>query len=173
MAAGSGPVYGQPVNGQFTYTVEVEKSLVDQLPELVKVTDTAFSNTTEGWTARDEVSLQRISDPAAATIRIVLASPKVVDETCGRAGMDTAGLYSCWDGAHTMLNSDRWFHATPEFANLATYRTYLINHEFGHGLGHDHEYCASPGAVAPVMQQQSISLQGCTPTVGHFRVARR
>jgi hypothetical protein len=37
----------------------------------------------------------------------------------------------------------------------------VINHETGHWLGQGHRYCPRRGAYAPVMQQQSISLQGC------------
>lgn len=163
VALGDGPVYGDPAAGVITYSVETDQSLAAEMPALLATVEAALGNTEKGWTAYAPRALQRVGSTEAASIRIVLAPPALVDETCLRVGLDTAGLYSCWDGAHTMLNSDRWFHATPEFTDLPVYRTYLINHEFGHGLGYDHEYCAGDGMVAPVMQQQSISLQGCQP----------
>ena len=48
--------------------------------------------------------------------------------------------------------------------NLANYRTMVINHETGHRLDHrDNEtVCQQAGEPAPLMQQQSISLRGCT-----------
>ncbi len=99
----------------------------------------------------------------AALIGQLPALQAAVDDMYWRVGLDTAGLYSCWDGRHTLLNSDRWFTAMAEFSDLQTYRTYLINHGVGHGIGMDHECCPAPDELAPLMQQQSISLQGCRP----------
>ena len=44
---------------------------------------------------------------------------------------------------------------------LAAYRRYAINHEVGHWLGLADADCPQPGEPAPVMHQQSISLDGC------------
>ncbi|HVW34925.1 MAG TPA: DUF3152 domain-containing protein, partial [Acidimicrobiia bacterium] len=44
---------------------------------------------------------------------------------------------------------------------LAEYRAMVVNHETGHWLGFGHAFCSGPGQPAPVMQQQSMSLQGC------------
>jgi hypothetical protein len=41
----------------------------------------------------------------------------------------------------------------PSRRRCTTRRRSLIDHEFGHGLGHAHEDCARPGALAPVMMQ--------------------
>ena len=64
-------------------------------------------------------------------------------------------------GGSPPLNSLRWFDGADGFASIQQYRRYQINHEFGHGLGHAHEYCAEPGQLAPVMMQQSKGLLGC------------
>lgn len=161
VAPGIGPTFGQDGAPLWQYTVEVEPSLGSELGVLLSTTDAVFADEARGWTSQGERSLQRIDDPQTAAIRIVLAPPGEVDRQCANAGLDTVGYYSCWNGSHTMLNSDRWFGATPDFADLSVYRTYLVNHEFGHGLGYNHEFCTAAGALAPVMMQQSMGLGQC------------
>lgn len=73
--------------------------------------------------------------------------------------------YSCQVGSSVIINQDRWLGATEPWnisgGSLRDYRNMVVNHETGHWLGHPHEYCSAAGNKAPVMQQQSISLQGC------------
>lgn len=77
--------------------------------------------------------------------------------------------YSCRVGNDVIINADRWNGATPSWiqggGTLGRYRELVINHEVGHRLGHiDNETpCAGPGNPAPVMLQQSMGLDGCTP----------
>jgi hypothetical protein len=161
LVTGQGSRFGAETAPLWFYTVEVHPDLRGELPSLVQISDSALGDPNQGWTARGERALQRTDDLNQAAIRIVLAPAYVVDQECARAGLDTVGYYSCWNGQQTMLNADRWAGATPDFADLNVYRHYLVNHEFGHGLGYNHEYCQAPGAPAPVMAQQSMGLGAC------------
>lgn len=49
--------------------------------------------------------------------------------------------------------------------SLHDYRHDVINHEAGHWLGLVHVGCPGAGEPAPVMQQQSIGLDGCDANV--------
>jgi hypothetical protein len=46
---------------------------------------------------------------------------------------------------------------------LDDYRQYMVSHEMGHILGHDHVTCPSPGAPAPIMLQQTKGIGKCKP----------
>lgn len=148
--AGSGPLW--------RYSVEVEPSIgVDPVRFAEEVR--AALHDPRSW-ARDR-TMQQVADPARARIRVVLAAPPTVDDLCGRVGLDTAGIYSCWTGRFALLNAWRWDAGAEGFPDLATYRTYLVNHEVGHGLGFGHVGCPAPEALAPVMMQQSMGLDAC------------
>jgi Protein of unknown function (DUF3152) len=59
---------------------------------------------------------------------------------------------------------------------LPTYRQYVVNHEVGHRLGH--MLCPGTRQPAPVMQQQTLGMHGCTvnpwpyPDRKHFYTGR-
>ncbi len=141
-----------------TYTVELEPTLGADLLALTAAVEEALHDP-RSW-GRDH-RLRRVEDPAHADVRLVLATPHTVDRLCGQAGLRTEGLYSCWSGTFAALNAMRWQRGADDFSDLTTYRRYLVNHEFGHGLGHGHVDCPAPGAAAPVMMQQTITTGAC------------
>lgn len=89
--------------------------------------------------------------------------------------------WSCRVGPNVVINFDRWQGASSSWnANGGTiddYRHMVINHETGHWLGFGHASCGGAGLSAPVMQQQSIDLQGCKfnpwPTASELAALRR
>ena len=164
IAGGDGEVVGDdgPLH---RYTVEIASGLEEREPldGFAERVETTLSDPDHGWTSRGDRRIQRVDDPGQADIRVVLGSPDEVDRLCARAGLNTGGIYSCWNGEFAALNSDRWFGGVAQFDDLDVYRDYLINHEVGHGFGFGHVGCPAPGQPAPVMMQQSMRLDGCEP----------
>lgn len=159
----SGPVgTGGPLA---SYTVEIADGLESRqdLRGFADAVDATLSDPARGWTSRGDRRLQRVADPGAASIRVLLATPATVDRLCARRGLNTAGIYSCWTGSVAAINSDRWFSGVSHVPDLALYRRYVINHEVGHGLGRSHQSCPGQGQVAPVMMQLTKSTYGCQP----------
>lgn len=161
VVTGTGAVVGTG-GPLFTYSVEVDPRTGEDPAEVAAVVDRWLHDTERGWVSRGERRVQRVD--SGARIRVVVAPPGVVDAYCARVGLNTAGIYSCWDGRRTMLNHMRWTQgAPPHFTDVDTYRGYLINHEVGHGFGFGHVGCPAAGAPAPVMMQQTIRIEGCRP----------
>ncbi|WP_430780396.1 DUF3152 domain-containing protein [Actinoplanes sp. G11-F43] len=117
------------------------------------------------WVHDGSLRLRRVAKGGAdVDFTVYLASAKTSEKMCATGGLDTEGYTSCRVPGRVIINSDRWAEAVPEFGDrLQTYRRYAINHEVGHELGHGHEACPGKGEPAPVMQQQTFGLKGCTP----------
>jgi hypothetical protein len=100
------------------------------------------------------------SGPVA--FHVVLASPATTDRLC--RPLDTGGTLSCYQSGRSVLNAFRWFGGSRNYpGDLAGYRTYMVNHEVGHALGHGHRHTCGDGGLAYVMIQQTKSLLGCRP----------
>jgi hypothetical protein len=116
------------------------------------------------WGSAGQLSFQQVDAAAVAAgryeFKVALVSPGNMDRYC--PGLRTNGYTSCRVGERAVINLARWETAVPHYdGDLATYRHYVVNHEVGHALGHGHEACPAAGAVAPVMQQQTLGLDGC------------
>jgi hypothetical protein len=156
VAAGSEPAPG-PGTVQVV-RVEVERDLPVDRDRFASFVLTTL-NDPRGWGHGGTMSFARTDGDAP--IRVMLASPRTSARLCG--SLDTRGRLSCRIGPQVVLTFVRWVHGTEEYAdNLTGYRQYVLNHEVGHALGHGHERCPGPGLPAPVMQQQTLGLRGCT-----------
>lgn len=116
-------------------------------------------NDERGWS---RMGIQFTEVASGGQFTLVLAAAGEVPSFS--SGCDSQ--YSCAVGRYVIINQDRWLGATNSWnqagGSLRDYRHMVINHETGHWLGHGHESCPAAGQPAPVMQQQSINLQGCT-----------
>lgn len=149
-----------------TYTVEAEGGLGEDPAILAATVETVLLDP-RGWQKVDGVRFVNVTPEQAAKgakvdIRVTLASPGLTDRLC--APMRTLSQVSCWNGERSVLNYRRWALGDDSYGpNVALYRVYQINHEVGHGLGHQHRDCPGRGKRAPVMVQQTLDLGGCVP----------
>jgi len=122
------------------------------------VTDTL--NDPRSWTAGG-TRLRRVGPGQPEDFTVYLVTPGTRDELCADV---PDGYTSCRNGGRVVLNVARWVEGVPGYgAPLTAYRQYMVNHEVGHRLGNGHELCPGAGDPAPVMQQQTLGLHGCTP----------
>jgi hypothetical protein len=114
-----------------------------------------------GWGLGGSIAFRRVASGGNFTLWLAAA---------GRVpgfGWPCDSTYSCRVGRNVVVNETRWLTGSPSWnatgASLAGYRRMVLNHETGHWLGFGHGFCGGSGQLAPVMQQQSISMQGCRP----------
>lgn len=160
---GSGPIIG--VGTLHRYTVEVEDGVsgVD-LSRFATTVDSVLADSAS-WTHRPGVALQRV-DNGAVDFRVSITSSMTVRQLCGfELRIET----SCWAPDHdrrVALNVARWVRGDAAYVgDLAAYRTYMINHETGHALGHSHAHGCLAGGLAAVMMQQTITLKAANGTL--------
>ncbi|MGL4173774.1 MAG: DUF3152 domain-containing protein [Actinomycetota bacterium] len=142
--------------------VEIEQDLLT--PLRINQTETAdfilaTLNDERSWAHGDQRRFARTS--GVADLIIVLATPETSAQMC--QPLLTRGTLSCRQGDRAIITAYRWMKGTPEFADLTTYRRYVINHEVGHFLGRGHEPCPGKGKPAPLMQQQTKQVAPCRP----------
>ena len=113
-----------------------------------------------GWSLGGSVRFVRVASGGDFTLWLS------ADSLIGTFGGGCDLVWSCRNGRNVVVNEDRWVGASPAWnaagGSLRDYRHMVVNHETGHWLGFGHSACPSPDAVAAVMQQQSMGLQGCT-----------
>ncbi|WP_329004771.1 DUF3152 domain-containing protein [Kribbella sp. NBC_00709] len=148
------------VRDKLTYRVEIEQGVSVNGAAVAAAIHKTLTDP-RGWQALHPVSFER-TDKVDADLRIILATPALTDKLC--LPLDTGGEVSCRVEDRVVLNAKRWMYAIPAYkGNVELYRSYLVNHEVGHALGHGHSTCTKPKTPAPVMMQQTKGLAGCLP----------
>ncbi|AKK02556.1 DUF3152 domain-containing protein [Corynebacterium epidermidicanis] len=157
-----GPKVGQGQEKVFNYVIEIENGVNTALyggDDAVAAMVDATLNNPKGWTVDPKFAFQHVAPDQNPEYRIQLTSLDTTHEHCGH---DLAMETSCFTpvGNRVILNESRWVRgATTAQGDLGLYRQYLINHEVGHGLGFAaHQACGEGGALAPIMMQQTLSL---------------
>ena len=158
------PGTSQPVGtGQlYRYSIEVEDGItgvdINQFENLVVQT----LADPRSWSGHG-VRLQRV-DSGHVDFHVSLTSAMTVRTLCGYTVHVETSCYAS-AGATTpvnrvVLNIARWVRgATAYVGDLDAYRIYMINHEDGHALGHQHAHQCLPGGLAPAMMQQTFGLR--------------
>ncbi|WP_091941742.1 DUF3152 domain-containing protein [Trujillonella endophytica] len=158
---GSSAVYGSGPLHRFA--VEIEDGIGVDGAAFAAAVEATLADP-RGWGAGGRMSFQRVGVEEAAAgefdFKVSLISPGSMETYC--PGVGTGGYTSCRYGERAVINLARWETAVPDYeGDVATYRLYVVNHEVGHALGNGHQECPGPGRLAPVMQQQTLGLEGC------------
>jgi hypothetical protein len=148
----------EPTRITYTYSVRSTGPIVSSLTTFATTARDVYANPS-GWSLNGKIAYRQVASGGDFTLWLATADRlPTFSPVCSTT-------YSCRVGRNVIINETRWLRGSPSIPNypLASYRALVINHETGHWLGLGHAYCPRAGTPAPVMQQQSISLQGCTP----------
>ncbi|AWB81423.1 hypothetical protein C3B44_02845 [Corynebacterium yudongzhengii] len=115
-----------------------------------------------GWTNDPAFRFEHVAEDENPNLRIRLTSADTTREMCGAEdfAVETSCRTTVTGESTVMLNDSRWSRGAQTFeGDIGSYRQYLINHEVGHAIGYaDHVACGGDGELAPVMMQQTLSL---------------
>lgn len=114
-----------------------------------------------GWSLGGSIRFVRVASGGQFTLW--LSAPRFLPSFASGCSPS----YSCRVGRNVVINEGPFRGATAAWraagGSLRDYQHMVVNHETGHWLGFSHAYCPAGGRPAPVMQQQSKSMQGCRP----------
>ena len=163
-ATTTGPVLGTsgPIR---RFGVAIESNIkIENIDAFVAKIDATLGDQ-RSWVGGHQYRLQQVPQSTSHQFTIYLTTPATTNRLC--APLPSDGYTSCRQGSKVVLNLARWMTSVPYYTKasvaLDTYRSYMINHETGHALGHGHELCPGNGKLAPVMEQQTLGLHGCEP----------
>ncbi|MEU7845265.1 DUF3152 domain-containing protein [Micromonospora sp. NPDC049114] len=163
----TGPVLGR--SGELRrYRVAVESGSNEDIAAFAQAVEVALAGP-GSWVDSGRLRLQQVPGTAPRDFTVYLATARTAGRMCSEGGVDIRiggrPYTSCRAPGQVIINLDRWRLSVPHFVSagvpLAVYRTYVVNHEVGHQLGHRHERCPGAGRPAPVMMQQTLFLNGC------------
>lgn len=143
---------------KFTIDPDVVKTYNIRLPAQIEFYVGIYLNDPNGW-AKHGYFFEPVHHNERVHIR--LSSPETIGRICGLPqNLSCAELR----GRHMYLNAQRWFHGAPASKlPLDQYRQYMVSHEIGHILGHEHRTCPCQGCKAPIMMQQTLGIGNCRP----------
>jgi Protein of unknown function (DUF3152) len=157
---GTSPVVGK--GRLFRYSVEVENGVngVD-LTDYQKLVVQTLSDR-RSWSGHG-VSIKRV-DSGPIDFHVSLVSSFTVRKLCGYTIRVETSCFAPAGGNsdvnRVVFNVSRWVRGSTAYVgDLAMYRIYMINHEDGHAMGHEHAHQCLPGGLAPVMMQQTFGLR--------------
>ncbi|WP_346621658.1 DUF3152 domain-containing protein [Blastococcus montanus] len=157
--AGVLPAAPAQAQSTITYTVTAQGTVYGDLDHFARVASETL-NDPRGWSLGGALRFDQVA--SGGNFSLILASPAVV----ANAAPGCSSEWSCRVGRNVYINDQRWRGGTDSWPHgLDLYQRYVILHEVGHWLGLGHRDCPTPGRTAWVMQQQSISLQGCRANV--------
>ena len=144
----------------YRFDVRVEKGVALDPDAVARALERTLDDP-RSWRSTGKVRFSLVAAGQPADLHAYLVTPGTTDRLC--YPLLTRGEVSCRSGDKVVLNAKRWALGAEAYgADVADYREYLANHEFGHALGHSHVGCPARGRPAPVMLQQTKGLQGCT-----------
>jgi hypothetical protein len=146
------------------YDIEVENGITGiDLTAFAAQVQTVLSDP-RSWSGHG-VALKRV-DSGSVDFHVTLTSSMTVRKFCGydlpieTSCFASAGSVSGLDVNRVVLNDARWVRGDPAYVgDLNAYRIYMINHEDGHALGHEHAHECLADGLAPVMMQQTFGLK--------------
>jgi len=146
---------------RITFKVSVDSDVNYPLPKFTEEVQMYLADP-HGWESKGYDFVMVDKNPHVV---VRLASPAGLRKQGCDPNLNCAelGTGTSW-GHHLLVNALLWTRGAPKSKlELEDYRQYVISHEIGHILGHDHAKCLAPGHPAPVMLQQTLGLHGCSP----------